>query len=301
MVSYCEYITISLIRKLLTSTGIGYGTNFIGGTGEGQSDAAWLVPICIQLLPSTILAVGMVAFMPQSPRHLMNRDREEECLQTLARLRNTSVDDIRVRIEFLEIKALRDFERIRVQEKFPQYQDGSFKSGFMIQYNDYLSLVTNKALFRRTVVAVLTMVFQQWNGVCLSFLSFHFFPYSFCNTLLMTTAGQRNPLLRPLHLPRPRSRRKHRLAARHRRRRHRHVPRDNPRRALGRQLRTQDDPHRRRDRDGVVAFHCRRHHGLIQRAVGDTSRGGLGGRRVCLDLCDLVWVLVGPCGLDYYQ
>lgn len=182
--SWCPTVSISLSasssRTPLTSIGIGYGTNFIGGTGEGQSDAAWLVPICIQLLPSTILAVGMVAFMPQSPRHLMNRDREEECLQTLARLRSTSVDDIRVRIEFLEIKALRDFERIRVQEKFPQYQDGSLKSGFMIQYNDYLSLVTNKALFRRTVVAVLTMVFQQWNGVRLSFLSF---PYSFCNML----------------------------------------------------------------------------------------------------------------------
>lgn len=115
----------------------------------------------------------MLAFMPQSPRHLMNRDREEECLQTLARLRNTSTDDIRVRIEFLEIKALRDFERIRVQEKFPQYQDGSFSSSFMIQYNDYLSLVTNKALFRRTVVAVLTMVFQQWNGVRLLFFYYH--------------------------------------------------------------------------------------------------------------------------------
>lgn len=156
---------LAITFGIMVSYWIGYGTNFIGGTGEGQSDAAWLVPICIQLLPSTILAVGMVAFMPQSPRHLMNRDREEECLQTLARLRSTSVDDIRVRIEFLEIKALRDFERIRVQEKFPQYQDGSLKSGFMIQYNDYLSLVTNKALFRRTVVAVLTMVFQQWNGV----------------------------------------------------------------------------------------------------------------------------------------
>lgn len=237
----------------------------------------------------------MVAFMPQSPRHLMNRDREEECLQTLARLRSTSVDDIRVRIEFLEIKALRDFERIRVQEKFPQYQDGSLKSGFMIQYNDYLSLVTNKALFRRTVVAVLTMVFQQWNGVRLL--------YSFCQCYANDNdnVGKRNPLLRPLHIPRPRPRRQYHLAARHRRRRNRHVPRDNPRRALGRQLRTQDDPHRRRDRDGGVAFHRRRHHGLIQWAVGGTSRGWVGGRRVCLDLCDLVWVLVGSCCLDYYQ
>ena len=39
----------------------------------------------------------MVLFMPQSPRHLMNRDREDECLATLARLRSTTTDDIRVR------------------------------------------------------------------------------------------------------------------------------------------------------------------------------------------------------------
>ncbi|KAL4955460.1 general substrate transporter [Aspergillus filifer] len=156
---------LAITFGIMVSYWIGYGTNYIGGTGAGQSDAAWLIPICLQLLPSTILAVGMVAFMPQSPRHLMNRDREQECLETLARLRKTSIDDIRIRVEFLEIKAQRDFERQRLQELFPQYQDGSFKSNFMIGWNEYLSLVTSKALFKRTVVAVFVMVFQQWNGV----------------------------------------------------------------------------------------------------------------------------------------
>lgn len=149
----------------MVSYWIGYGTNYIGGTGKSQSDAAWLIPICIQLAPSTVLAAGMMLFMPQSPRHLINRDREEECLATVARLRSTTTDDIRVRVEFLEMKALRDFERLRLQEKFPQYQDGSWKSGFMVGFYDYMSLVTDKALFKRTIVAVFTMVFQQWNGV----------------------------------------------------------------------------------------------------------------------------------------
>lgn len=164
---------LAITFGIMVSYWIGYGTNFLGGTGSDPenltdpalSDSAWLIPICIQLLPSTILAVGMIAFMPQSPRHLMNRGREEECLATLARLRSTSIDDIRVRVEFLEIKALREFERQRSIEKFPQYQDGSFKSNFMIGLNDYMSLVTNKSMFKRTIVAVLTMVFQQWNGV----------------------------------------------------------------------------------------------------------------------------------------
>lgn len=152
--------------EMMLMIGIGYGTNFIGGTGDGQSDAAWLIPICIQLLPAIILAVGMVLFMPQSPRHLMNRDREEECLATLARLRSASTDDLKVRIEFLEIKAQRNFERERLQELFPQYQDGSFHSNWMLGWSDYKSLVTSRAMFKRTIVAVFTMVFQQWNGVC---------------------------------------------------------------------------------------------------------------------------------------
>jgi hypothetical protein len=43
---------------------IGYGTNYIGGTGASQSNAAWLVPICIQILPALILGIGIL-WLPQ--------------------------------------------------------------------------------------------------------------------------------------------------------------------------------------------------------------------------------------------
>lgn len=105
--------------------------------------------------------MGMLLFMPQSPRHLMNKGREEECLQTLARLRDTSEDDMSVRIEYLEIKALRMFEVETAKKKYPQYQDGSFKSNFMIGVNDYLSLITNKSLFKRTSVAVCSTLIRR--------------------------------------------------------------------------------------------------------------------------------------------
>lgn len=160
---------LAITFGIMVSYFIGYGTNYLGGSenvhGGVLSDSSWLIPICIQLLPSTVLATGMIMFMPQSPRHLMNKGREEECLDTLARLRSCSRDDIRVRIEFLEIKALREFERQRSAELFPQYQDGSFKSNFMIGLNDYKSLFTNRSMLKRTTIAILTMVFQQWNGV----------------------------------------------------------------------------------------------------------------------------------------
>ncbi|GCB23196.1 quinate permease [Aspergillus awamori] len=156
---------LSITFGIMVSFWIGYGTNYIGGTGDGQSIAAWEVPVCIQVLPALILAAGMVLFMPQSPRHLMNQGREEECLQTLARLRDAPTDDILVRIEYLEIKSLKMFEEETAKKKYPQYQDGSFKSNFMIGFYDYLSLVTNPSLFKRTTVACLVMLFQQWNGI----------------------------------------------------------------------------------------------------------------------------------------
>ena len=55
------------MESKLTSTS---GTNYIGGTTlETQSNAAWLIPICLQLGPAAILFVGMI-WMPFSPRWL---------------------------------------------------------------------------------------------------------------------------------------------------------------------------------------------------------------------------------------
>ena len=104
----------------------------------------------------------MVLFMPESPRHLMNVGREDECLQVLGRLRGKSVEDLGVRVEFLEIKAMKEFEVATARKKYPIYQDGTRKSAFMIQMNDYASLVTNRSLLKRTGIAVFIMVFQQW-------------------------------------------------------------------------------------------------------------------------------------------
>lgn len=92
--------------------------------------------------------------MPQSPRHLINTGRDEDCLQTLAKLRRKSAEDIVVRVEYLEMKALRQFELFTSRKKYPQYQDGTLKSRFMIGVHDYASLITNSSLRKRTIVAV---------------------------------------------------------------------------------------------------------------------------------------------------
>lgn len=96
----------------------------------------------------------------------MNTGREEECLQTLARLRSVSTDDLLVRIEFLEIKSLYLFEKETSEKRYPNWQDGSFSSRFKIGASDYLSLVTNPSLFKRTTVAVCLLANIKSLDIC---------------------------------------------------------------------------------------------------------------------------------------
>jgi hypothetical protein len=56
----------------VNATRLDYGTQHIGGTGDGQSPAAWRFPLALQCLPSLILAAGTF-FLPYSPRWLMSK------------------------------------------------------------------------------------------------------------------------------------------------------------------------------------------------------------------------------------
>jgi len=47
-----------------------YGTQYIGGTGSHQSEAAWRFPLAFQCVPSLVLGAGAF-FLPYSPRWLM--------------------------------------------------------------------------------------------------------------------------------------------------------------------------------------------------------------------------------------
>ena len=44
----------------MVSFWIDYGTNYIGGVGETQSEAAWRLPIALQLVPALILGFPTV-------------------------------------------------------------------------------------------------------------------------------------------------------------------------------------------------------------------------------------------------
>jgi sugar porter (SP) family MFS transporter len=148
----------------MVSFWINYGTNYIGGTGDNQSNAAWLIPICLQLFPAAILFVGMI-WMPFSPRWLVHHDREEEARTTLANLRGLSVDHELIELEFLEIKAQSMFEKRSIAEAFPHLRELTAMNTFKLQFVAIGALFKTKAMFKRVIVATVTMFFQQWTGI----------------------------------------------------------------------------------------------------------------------------------------
>ncbi|KAF6757229.1 sugar transporter [Ephemerocybe angulata] len=155
---------LAITFGIMVSFWIDYGTNYIGGIDEHQHEAAWRIPLALQLVPAVVLGIGIL-FMPFSPRWLVNQERDEEALQVLSSARNLPVDHELVRIEFLEIKAQYLFEKETQALKFPQYQDGTFSSNFKLGFYDYLSLLRSKTLLYRVATGSLTMFFQQWTGI----------------------------------------------------------------------------------------------------------------------------------------
>ena len=91
----------------------------------------------------------------------MAKGRDQESLAVLAALRRKTIEDEGVRLEYLEIKGQHMFEQETSIAKFPNYQDGGFVNNLKLGFQSYLSLLTNRSLFKRVVVAVFIMVFQQ--------------------------------------------------------------------------------------------------------------------------------------------
>ena len=143
---------------------IDYGTNYIGGTGEGQKDAAWLLPLCLQLVPAILLGVGMI-FMPFSPRWLVHHDREKEARRVLASLRSLPQDHELVELEFAEIRAQSMFEKRVIAERFPHLTQQTVLNTAKLQFVAIGSLFTTRPMLKRVMVATVTMFFQQWTGI----------------------------------------------------------------------------------------------------------------------------------------
>lgn len=158
------------MQQLTTTIGIMsaywicYGTNYIGGTGDSQSNMAWRVPLIIQGIPAVILAIG-VWVLPPSPRLLIKHNRDDEALRVLSRLRKLPVDDREIQIEHLDIKTECIFEEQTLSKKYPGLAAKTTGNRLLRELAQYSLIFRNKDAFKRVALGSIVMFFQQWSGV----------------------------------------------------------------------------------------------------------------------------------------
>lgn len=97
--SYQWAITIGL----LVSSAVSQGTHSMSGP------SSYRIPIGLQYVWSSILAVGMI-FLPESPRYYVLKDELNEAAKSLSFLRGLPIEDPRLLEELVEIKATYDYE-----------------------------------------------------------------------------------------------------------------------------------------------------------------------------------------------
>ena len=158
IVSFYQFATI---LGIMLSFWIGYGSNHMGGTGDGQTDLAWMLPSIIQGIPAAILAVG-IWWLPFSPRWLAKKGRDEEALKVLSLLRKVPVEHELVQVEFKEIKAECLFEQRAFAKNFPHLAEREKTSILTSEVAQYWNIIRTKDNFKRVATAWLVMFFQQW-------------------------------------------------------------------------------------------------------------------------------------------
>lgn len=162
MLVSCQQLAITI--GIMLAYWISYGSNNIGGTGEGQSDWAWRTPMLAQGFPAVILAVG-VWFLPYSPRWLVKQGRDDEALASLCKLRGRPSNDHLVQIEYLDIKAEDEFERRAFIKRTPELSETKRSNQWIREFLSYLHVFRTKDSFKRVAIASLIMFFQQWSGI----------------------------------------------------------------------------------------------------------------------------------------
>lgn len=116
----------------------------IGFAWIGEKEVAWRFPLAFQILFAVIIFCSILN-LPESPRWLVMKGRDDEALEILEALNEKPRDDPFIQNELKSIKAT-------VEEM----NKGSYRSLFkMSEYRE----------FHRVVLAYVNQVFQQISGI----------------------------------------------------------------------------------------------------------------------------------------
>ncbi|KAL5425438.1 hypothetical protein PMIN07_011719 [Paraphaeosphaeria minitans] len=147
----------SIVFGIVVAFWITYGTRYM------TSEWSWRLPFLIQLIPGLVLGVGIM-FLPYSPRWLSSKGRDQEALQVLSQLRRLPESDSRVLQEWCEIRAEVAFTREVNAEKHPLLQGNTRSNRIKLEIAAWGDCF-RKGCWRRTIVGVGIMFFQQFVGI----------------------------------------------------------------------------------------------------------------------------------------
>ncbi|KAJ6091984.1 hypothetical protein N7467_003953 [Penicillium canescens] len=127
----------------LCASWISYGT-YVGFSPDNH--AQWQLPLGLQVAPAVFLGL-LIMFFPESPRWLIDHDKAEEGLKTLAKLHaHGNENDPWVQAEFAQIQESINFEH-----------ENEAKS--------YVELLTHRSSFRRLFLCCALQASVQMTGV----------------------------------------------------------------------------------------------------------------------------------------
>ncbi|RMX78971.1 hypothetical protein D0868_16396 [Hortaea werneckii] len=143
--------SVSLVSGVIISFWISFACKDLAG------DVSWRLPFALQNVSALLLGV-LIQFFPYSPRWLAMKDRHEDCLASLCKLRGLPSDDDRVRSEYRGIVAEVRFQNVMLERRHPGI------SGVKLEVAQWLHLLSKKR-WRRTAAGVGVTFFQQFQGV----------------------------------------------------------------------------------------------------------------------------------------
>ncbi|KAJ5389731.1 uncharacterized protein N7496_000799 [Penicillium cataractarum] len=143
--------SISIVIGAIVAYWITYGTRAMSG------DWAYRLPFLLQIIPGLVVGLG-IHFFPFSPRWLALRDRNQESLQALSKLRRLPTTDETVQLEWRGILTEDRFQKQILRNQHPN------TGPLMMEIKQWLDLFRPK-YFKRTCVAIAIPFFQQFSGI----------------------------------------------------------------------------------------------------------------------------------------